>query len=128
MLLWDLYPLPGNKVDANNGIGKQFSMGLIGAANGWCEAGPEDRQRIWEEHRQYTLEMYQFLTNDPAVPENLRTQLAAYGLCRDEFADYGHWSPQLYVREGRVEQVYRKVKPEGHASELLGVLAGGGEG
>jgi hypothetical protein len=23
------------------------------------------------------------------------------GLCRDEFADYEHWSPQLYVREGR---------------------------
>jgi hypothetical protein len=30
-LLWDLYPLPGKKFDANNGIGKQFSMGLVGA-------------------------------------------------------------------------------------------------
>jgi hypothetical protein len=37
-LLWDLYPLPGNKFDANNGIGKQFSMGLMGACNGWSEA------------------------------------------------------------------------------------------
>ena len=101
VLLWDLYPIPGGKVDANNGIGKQFSMGLVGGANGWCEAGAAQRQRIWEEHKQYTLEMYQFLTTDPAVPQEFREQLARYGLCKDEFAAYDHWSPQLYVREGR---------------------------
>lgn len=101
MLLWDLYPLPGDKVDANNGIGRQFSLGLVGGGNGWCEAGPRERARIWEAHRQYTLEMYHFLTTDPAVPRRLRDELARYGLCKDEFADTGHWSPQLYVREGR---------------------------
>ncbi|QOV87479.1 FAD-dependent oxidoreductase [Humisphaera borealis] len=101
IILWDLYPLPGGKLDANNGIGKQFSMGLVGAANGWSEADEAGRAKIWEAHKQYTLELYQFLTTDPAVPENLRKQLAELGLCRDEFAEYGHWSPQLYVREGR---------------------------
>jgi hypothetical protein len=101
ILLWDLYPLPGGKTDANNGIGKQFSMGIIGGGNAWSEASPAERQRIWEEHKQYTLEFYQFLTTDPAVPEALREQLGQYGLCKDEFAEYGHWSPQLYVREGR---------------------------
>lgn len=101
ILLWDLYPLPGNKFDANNGIGKQFSMGLVGACNGWSEADEAGRARIWEAHKQYTLELYRFLTTDPAVPEHLRRQLAEFGLCRDEFAAYGHWSPQLYVREGR---------------------------
>lgn len=101
VLLWDLYPLPGEKVDANNGIGKQFSMGIIGGGNGWCEADAAGRAKIWEEHKQYTLELYKFLTTDNAVPQNLRDQLAKYGLCKDEFADYGHWSPQLYVREGR---------------------------
>jgi peroxiredoxin Q/BCP len=30
----------------------------------------------------------------------------------------------LIDAEGRIEQVYRKVKPEGHASELLEVLSG----
>lgn len=101
ILLWDLYPLPGDKVDANNGIGKQFSMGLIGGGNSWCESGPRERERIWEEHKQYTLELYRFLTTDPVVPEKLRETLAKYGLCKDEFPAYGHWSPQLYVREGR---------------------------
>lgn len=100
-LLWDLYPLPGNKFDANNGIGKQFSMGLVGACNGWSEADEEGRAKIWEEHKQYTLELYHFLSTDPAVPEALRQQMSELGLCRDEFAEYGHWSPQLYVREGR---------------------------
>jgi len=101
ILLWDLYPLPGGKFDANNGIGKQFSMGLVGAGNGWCEGGAAERAKIWEAHRQYTLELYQFLTTDPAVPQPLREQLGALGLCSDEFPDDEHWSPQLYVREGR---------------------------
>jgi len=100
-LLWDLYPLPGNKFDANNGIGKQFSMGLVGACNGWSEADEAGRAKIWEEHKQYTLGLYHFLSTDPAVPEHLRQEMAQLGLCRDEFAAYGHWSPQLYAREGR---------------------------
>lgn len=100
-LLWDLYPLPNGKFDANNGIGKQFSMGLVGACNGWSEADAAQRAAVWEAHRQYTLELYHFLTTDPAVPEELRSQLGEFGLCKDEFPDTGHWSPQLYVREGR---------------------------
>lgn len=100
-ILWDLYPLPGNKFDANNGIGKQFSMGLVGACNGWSEADEAGRAKIWESHKQYTLELYHFLTTDPAVPEHLRKEMSELGLCSDEFAAYGHWSPQLYVREGR---------------------------
>lgn len=100
-LAWDLYPLPGAKFDANNGIGKQFSMGIVGGGNGWCAADEAGRRAIWETHKQYTLELYHFLTTDPAVPQPLREQLAKLGLCKDEFAAHGHWSPQLYVREGR---------------------------
>jgi hypothetical protein len=99
--MWDLYPLPGGKFDANNGIGRQFSMGLVGACNGWCEADEAGRAKIWEAHKQYTLELYHFFCTDPVVPAALRKQHAEIGLCRDEFASYGHWSPQLYVREGR---------------------------
>jgi hypothetical protein len=100
-LPWDLYPLPGDKFDANNGIGKMFSMGLVGEANGWCASDPKGRAALWEKHKQYTLEFYQFLTTDDAVPAKIRATMAELGLCRDEFPETDHWSPQLYVREGR---------------------------
>ena len=100
-LPWDLYPLPGDKFDANNGIGKMFSMGLVGEANGWCASDPAVRAKLWEKHKQYTLEFYQFLTTDDAVPTKIRATMAELGLCRDEFPETDHWSPQLYVREGR---------------------------
>ena len=98
---WDLYPLPGDKFDANNGIGKMFSMGLVGEANGWCASDPAGRAKLWEKHKEYTLELYKFLITDPAVPAKIRETMAELGLCRDEFPETGHWSPQLYVREGR---------------------------
>lgn len=100
-LPWDLYPLPGNKFDANNGIGKMFSMGLVGEANGWCASDPAGRAKLWDKHKEYTLEFYRFLTTDAAVPAKIRETMAELGLCRDEFPETGHWSPQLYVREGR---------------------------
>ena len=100
-LPWDLYPLPGDKFDANNGIGKMFSMGLVGEANGWCASDPAGRAKLWDKHKQYTLEFYKFLTTDEAVPAKIRATMAELGLCRDEFPETEHWSPQLYVREGR---------------------------
>jgi hypothetical protein len=100
-LPWDLYPLPGGKFDANNGIGKMFSMGLVGEANGWCAADPAGRAKFWDKHKEYTVEFYHFLTTDDAVPAKIRTAMAELGLCRDEFPETDHWSPQLYVREGR---------------------------
>ncbi|WP_040769093.1 FAD-dependent oxidoreductase, partial [Novipirellula maiorica] len=84
-----------------NSIGGQFSFGFVGACNGWSEANAAKRQQIWEAHKQYTLEFFKFLTTDPAVPESTRKHYARLGLCKDEFAKYGHFSPQLYVREGR---------------------------
>lgn len=98
---FDLYRLPGDKFDGNNSIGGQFSLGLAGACNGWSEASDEERKVIWEAHKQYTLEFHHFLTTDPAVPEAIRKNFARFGLCKDEFPEYGHFSPALYVRERR---------------------------
>ena len=48
---FDLYPLPGSKLDGNNSIGGQFSLGLVGGGNGWCEADEAGRRAIWEAHK-----------------------------------------------------------------------------
>jgi len=98
---FDLYPLPGGKLDGNNSIGGQFSIGLIGGGNEWHAADPAGREALWEAHKQYTLEFYRFLTTDPAMPTSERERYASLGLCKDEFASYGHFSPALYVRESR---------------------------
>lgn len=98
---FDLYPLPGDKFDGNNSIGRQFSLGLVGGGNDWHKADEAGRKQIWEAHKQYTLEFYQFLTTDPAVPKSVRNLYAPLGLCKDEFAEYEHFSPALYIRESR---------------------------
>jgi hypothetical protein len=98
---FDLYPLPGDKLDGNNSIGGQFSLGLVGGGNDWHSADEAERKKIWEAHKQYTLEFIHFLTTDPAVPAGIRNKYAKLGLCRDEFASYDHFSPALYVRESR---------------------------
>ena len=101
MVAVDGYPLPGRKVDLNNGIGRQISSGLVGASWAWPEATYREREKIWEAHKQHTLELIWFLKTDPVVPEAVRKKYAAYGLARDEFRKYGGWPPALYVREGR---------------------------
>jgi len=98
---FDLYPLPGGKLDGNNSIGGQISLGLVGGSNTWHEADGAGRARIWEGHRQYTLEFLRFLRTDPSVPEKIRAEYASLGLCKDEFAATGHFPPALYVRESR---------------------------
>ncbi len=98
---FDLYPLPNDKLDGNNSIGGQFSLGLIGGGSDWHSADEEGRKKIWEAHKQYTLQFFHFLTTDPAVPAGIRYKYARLGLCKDEFPSYDHFSPALYVRESR---------------------------
>lgn len=98
---FDPYPLPGGKFDGNNSINRQFSLGLIGGGNAWHAADEAGRKAIWEAHKQYTLEFIHFLKNDPAIPKPMRDRFKQWGFCKDEFAEYGHFSPALYVRESR---------------------------
>ncbi len=98
---FDPYPLPGGKFDGNNSIGGQLSLGLVGGCNTWHSADEAGRAKIWEDHKQYTLEFIHFLRTDPAVPKKMRDNFLGFGLCKDEFAASGHFPPALYVRESR---------------------------
>lgn len=91
--------LPNRKTDINAcGF---VSTAPLGAAWEYPEAGPERRKAIWNEHLSWAHGFIYFLQNDPDVPDNIQDEIGPWGLPRDEFADTGHWSRQLYIREGR---------------------------
>ncbi|SMC69542.1 FAD-dependent oxidoreductase [Pedobacter nyackensis] len=98
---FDLYPIPGNKLDGNNGIGGQLSTGLVGENWDYPDASPKRRQEIWDKHRNYTEGLLYFLMTDPAVPEAVRKRMEMLGYAKNEFAQYNHFPPVLYVREAR---------------------------
>jgi hypothetical protein len=91
--------LPNGKTDINDGA--PFSTDYIGANWDYPDGDQATRQRIIQDHVDYTKGLLYFLASDERVPERLRQQMQQWGYPKDEFASSGHWPPQLYIREAR---------------------------
>lgn len=92
-------PMPNNKTDINNR--GAFSTDMIGMNHDYPEASYQEREQIIQAHKDYTLGLLWFMGNDERVPQQLREQMLSWGLPKDEYVEYGHWTPQLYIREAR---------------------------
>lgn len=126
--LFDMYPIPGNKIDGNNGIGLQLSTGLVGRNAGYPEGSPEERKTFWAAQRRYCEGLYYFLMTDDSVPAPMKEQMNKMGYSKDEFTRFGHFPPALYVREARrMEGAYfmtqHDILKDIHKPDSIGVIS-----
>lgn len=91
--------MPNRKTDINNKGG--FSTDMIGMNHRFVEASYSEREKMIAAHKSYTLGLLWFLGNDRRVPEPIRKEMLRWGLPKDEYLEYGNWTPQLYIREAR---------------------------
>jgi hypothetical protein len=95
--IWSL--MPNRKTDINNRGG--FSTDMMGMNYDWPEASYTKREKLLQEALSYTKGLLYFMTTDKRVPDTLQAFIRQWGYPKDEYEQFDHFTPQLYVREGR---------------------------
>lgn len=98
-LPWINSPMPNRKTDTNNQ--SAFSTDFLGANYNYPEASYSERESIKEAHRNYQKGLMWTLANHPRIPEHISSEVARWGVTRDEFVEGNGWQDQLYIREAR---------------------------
>lgn len=92
-------PMPNGKTDCNST--EPFSTNFVGMNHDYPDGDYARREKIVAAHKSYQLGFMWTLQHHPRVPADVRRTVGEWGLPKDEFQNDGHWSPQLYIREGR---------------------------
>lgn len=113
--------IPNQKTDLNGGA--DLSHNLFGMNYGYPTGTYAEREKIYEQHKNFTQGLFYFLSHDEevaALNPGLQDAWKLWGLARDEFEDNAGWPRQFYVRDAR-RMVSEVVITEHHADKEAGV-------
>jgi hypothetical protein len=91
--------MPNHKTDINNN--GPFSTDMIGMNYSYPDGDYKTREAIAKAHTDYTKGFLYFIGHDERMPQHLRDQMLKWGYPKDEYTDFGNFTPQMYVREAR---------------------------
>ncbi|MCP5114443.1 MAG: FAD-dependent oxidoreductase, partial [bacterium] len=78
-----------------------FTMAPLGISQLYAGGDYATKARVWKRHHDYLRGLHHFMSTDPRVPEQFRSQTAQLGLDGRHHPDTHGWPHQLYVRVSR---------------------------